>query len=165
MNIPSHKKFMFLAQLDTPEEEVIQPEVLSTSTPEILPPPEENWILAPPMAPEGLLLGAGLPVQGSPANITCDYYTPKSIGVGGKERPAQSADNFQYASSSCHAIYPDQASSTKYEQITNPASSTQSFFLEKVLTYGDILIAIFLTLFLYFWLGKSLFNFFFKKWH
>lgn len=152
---------MLLAQLDTPI-----PEVLSTSTPEILPPPEENWILAPPMAPQEALLGiAGLPVAISPANITCDFYTPKSIGVGGKERPAQSADNFQYASSSCYAVYPDQASSTKYEQITNPASSTQSFLLEKVLTYGDILMAIFFTLFFYAWLGKSLFNFFLKKWH
>lgn len=154
---------MFLAQLDTPFDEIITtPEILSTSTPELLPPPED---IAPPMAPQEALLGAGLPVAGNPANITCNYYTPKSIGVGGKERPAQSADNFQYASSSCYAIFPDQASSTKYEQITNPASSTQSFFLEKVLTYGDILMAIFFTLFFYAWLGKSLFNFFLKKWH
>jgi hypothetical protein len=151
---------MFLAQLDTPFDEVTTtPEVLSTSTPEIMPPPED--LLPPPLG----LLDAGLPVRGNPANITCDFYTPKSIGPGGIERKAQSSDNFQYASSSCYAIFPANASSSLYEQITNPASSTQSFFLEKTLTYGDILIAIFLTLGFYFLLGRSLFNFFLKKWH
>jgi hypothetical protein len=155
---------MLLAQLETP------PEVLSTSTPEILPPPED---LAPPMAPQEALLGAGLPVAGSQENIICDFYTPLAIKkVGGQTAkliyPDQDNANFQFASSSCYAIYPatqNNASSSLYEQITNPASSTQSFFLEKVLTYGDILMAIFFTLFLYAWLGKSLFNFFLKKWH
>jgi len=146
---------MLLAQL----------EEATTTPPEEAPaPPPEEAPAPPPEAPVQLFL-AGMPqIDGKEANIICSFTNPQTIGVGGSLVIPNSVNaNFQFASSSCFYSY-NSASSSIYEKIENPASSTQSFYLEKTLTYGDLLIVIFIVVFFYMTIGKSIFNFFFKRW-
>ncbi len=79
-------------------------------------------------------------------NLQCEYITPKTFNG---ETPTTTTDFWQYSQLNC--------STTQYDLMENASSGT-SFFLDKTINYGDVLIVAFLMIFLIFGIVKFVSN-------
>ena len=79
-------------------------------------------------------------------NLQCEHITPKTFNG---ETPTTTTDFWQYSQLNC--------STTQYDLMENASSGT-SFFLDKTINYGDVLIVAFLMIFLIFGIVKFVSN-------
>lgn len=89
--------------------------------------------------------------------MTCQFSEPLQVSNGGSlQTPTDKNANFQFSKLVCD-------NPTTTELITNLDYPEREFFVEKTLTYGDVLIIWFLTLFFIALISKFIFDFFWKK--
>lgn len=75
--------------------------------------------------------------------MDCTFSTPVDLGAG----------DFEYSELDCDI----------FELITNEEFPARKFYIQKTLTYGEAILIFFCTIFAVFLIGRTIFNFLWKK--
>lgn len=80
--------------------------------------------------------------------MECQFSEPIDINPSGTPQ-------FSFSQSQC--------TTTAGQLIVNPTYPERNFYIDKSFSLGDLMIIFFLTLFLFFYIGKIIYNFFWRR--